>query len=203
MSPLAEVERCYDNIRSNGPLRSHLEEGLAGSYYGQNLFGANELYAACRLSRPKVVVETGVAAGYSSAYLLQALEDENFGHLYSIDIGRNEFDDVILPVDRKIGWLVPTSLRSRWTLNIGSSSEMLEPLLEKLGEINLFYHDSEHSYENMTFEFETVWSHLSAPGIILADNADWNKSFTDFCRRKGVKVVRVMLGLWGARKDRD
>lgn len=200
-SRLGDVERCYLDISANETLRSRLEEETGSYFYGQNMFGANEIYAISRLSRPNVVVETGVAAGYSSAFILQALRDNDLGHLYSIDIGKREFDDVTLPTDREIGWLVPHTLRRRWTLNIGSSSEKLKPLLDRLGEINLFYHDSEHSYENMMFEFETAWEHLSTPGIILADNADWNKSFRDFCLEKRLKVVRVMLGLWGARKD--
>jgi Methyltransferase domain len=199
--PLNQVERFYQEIQSNRTLRSSLEEGLNASYYGQNQFAASELYVICRLLRPSVVVETGVAAGYSSTFILQALQDAGYGHLYSIDIGKGEFDGVALPPKQKIGWLVPASLRSRWTLNIGSSSEMLKPLLQRLGEINLFYHDSDHSYQNMTFEFETAWKHLSTPGIILSDDIDWNKSFSDFCERKKMKAVRVMLGLGAARKD--
>lgn len=201
MSPLAEVERCYKDIHSNKILYSHLEDELAGSFYGQNMFGASELYAICRLLKPKAVLETGVAAGYSSAFILQALQDNEFGHLYSIDIGKTEFDDVTLPAGREIGWLVPSSLRRDWTLKIGASSQILKPLLDQVGEISVFYHDSEHSYRNMTFEFETVWRHLTNPGILLADNADWNTSFADFCKRRGLKVLRVMLGLWGARKE--
>jgi predicted O-methyltransferase YrrM len=43
------------------------------------------LYAICRILLPRIVVETGVASGFSSASMLQALEDNEVGELYSID----------------------------------------------------------------------------------------------------------------------
>ncbi|MFC1897710.1 hypothetical protein ACFLX8_04000 [Chloroflexota bacterium] len=44
------------------------------------------LYALCRQLRPDVVVETGIASGVSSSYILCALEENKDGQLYSIDI---------------------------------------------------------------------------------------------------------------------
>jgi predicted O-methyltransferase YrrM len=44
-----------------------------------------QLYALCRYLRPKVIVETGVGLGTSSLFILQALEDNGEGTLYSID----------------------------------------------------------------------------------------------------------------------
>src|SRR2546429_265801 len=44
-------------------------------------------YAAIRAFAPEIVVETGVANGVSSSYLLLALEMNGQGRLYSIEIG--------------------------------------------------------------------------------------------------------------------
>ena len=44
-------------------------------------------YAAIRSLRPEVVVETGVANGVSTAYLLLALDQNGKGILHSIEIG--------------------------------------------------------------------------------------------------------------------
>ena len=60
----------------------------------------------------------------------------------------------------------------------------LEPLLQKLGSTDLFLHDSEHSYENMMFEFETTWPFLRRGGILLADDVTANNAFADFVRTK-------------------
>jgi len=43
------------------------------------------IYGLCKIMKPDVVVETGVAYGQSSSYILQALKENNNGILYSID----------------------------------------------------------------------------------------------------------------------
>ena len=42
---------------------------------------------------------------------------------------------------------IPPELKQRWTLILGRSQEELPPLLERLGTIDSFMHDSEHSFE--------------------------------------------------------
>jgi len=44
------------------------------------------LYVLCRTTKPAVVVETGVASGTSSSYILRALDRNSQGRLYSIDV---------------------------------------------------------------------------------------------------------------------
>lgn len=48
------------------------------------------VYAIVRVLKPEIVVETGVASGLSSAYILQALEENRKGKLYSIDLPARE-----------------------------------------------------------------------------------------------------------------
>jgi len=125
------------------------------------------LYIAVRILRPSTVVETGVASGRSSAAILQALADNNKGILYSIDLdqkfagmpeeyitetGRTEFKGFV-PHGKKPGWLIPDALKNRWELILGDSKIELPKLVSRLEEIDVFYHDSEHSYDNMLFEF--------------------------------------------------
>jgi cephalosporin hydroxylase len=44
------------------------------------------LYALVRARRPQIVIETGVAKGASSAFILLAMRENRWGHLYSIDL---------------------------------------------------------------------------------------------------------------------
>jgi predicted O-methyltransferase YrrM len=44
------------------------------------------LYVLCRASKPGVFVETGVAGGMSSSYILRALDKNAYGKLFSIDV---------------------------------------------------------------------------------------------------------------------
>jgi predicted O-methyltransferase YrrM len=43
-------------------------------------------YILMRKIKPKIVVETGVSFGITSSFILQAMEENGFGTLYSIDL---------------------------------------------------------------------------------------------------------------------
>ncbi len=154
------------------------------------------LYGLVRERQPEVLVETGVGNGVSTTALLAALDANESGRLYSIDwpehVGSNgDFwpgkKGAVVPRGRESGWLVPPELRGRWELTTGRSQDALPPLLDRLGQIDFFLHDGEHSYECMTFEFELAWQHLRPTGILVVDDGDWNDSlehFADKVRRE-------------------
>jgi hypothetical protein len=81
------------------------------------------LYVIIRTVKPTVVIETEVAAGVSSTYILYALEHNHDGTLYSIDIRARSFDGI--NILGEVGWFIPKSLRYRWKLLIGSSKKVL------------------------------------------------------------------------------
>ncbi len=83
--------------------------------------------------------------------------------------------------DRVSGWAIPQRIRSRLTLVEGRSAEILPDLVNKFN-VDLFLHDSDHSYENMTLELETVLAHLNPRGLMLADDADIHPGFSNFCQ---------------------
>jgi cephalosporin hydroxylase len=67
----------------------------------------------------------------------------------------------------------------------------LPKLLRELEQIDVFVHDSEHSYEMMMFEFCLSWKHLKQGGYIVCDDHDWNDAFHDFAKAKGLTKYRV------------
>ncbi|MCI4364106.1 MAG: class I SAM-dependent methyltransferase [Thermoplasmata archaeon] len=174
-----------------------LGAGLRGASFAERLLtlwgpslANQELYLLVRSARPPVVVETGVASGISSTIILEALRRNGAGRLYSIDLpsrgsegylnSDGQREGVFLAAERAPGWLVPEELRSNWELLLGRSQEQLLPLLERLGEVGLFFHDSEHSTDTMRFEFESAWPHLFAGGFLYADDVTWNSAFATF-----------------------
>ena len=164
---------------------------------------AEVYYTSARLMRPRTIVETGVQAGISSAFLLQALEKNKSGMLYSIDLPDEDILTMIPSRDRcgmSSGWLVPKSLRNRWKLMLGKSQDKLEPLLDELGEVDLFLHDSDHTYENMIYEFEVAWNHLNPNGLLLSDDVWFNHAFNDFAKKIGAQPVRILHYVAGLRK---
>jgi predicted O-methyltransferase YrrM len=156
--------------------------------------GQEYLYFLVRMFRPSVVVETGVFRGISSSFILQGLEDNSQGRLYSVDLPSASYiispqgstalapavDASPLKKTEAPGFAIPNELRNRWTLLLGDSRKELPKLLNQVGPIDLFYHDSEHTYEHMTWEFGQAIEHLRPTGILTSDDIGWNSAFKDF-----------------------
>jgi cephalosporin hydroxylase len=151
------------------------------------------LYCLVRLEKPAVVVETGVEHGMSSWLLLEAMERNGKGLLHSIDLPNHE--EVVdsagrvqrntIPRGHQPGWLIPDRLRSRWTLHLGDAKQLLPQVMDHLKQADFFIHDSLHSYEHMTFEFNAAWPYLRKGGLLLSDDVGWNNSFRDFAAKVG------------------
>jgi predicted O-methyltransferase YrrM len=144
-------------------------------------------YLACRLLEPDEVLETGVAYGVSSAFMLKALDQNGRGTLHSVDLPplRREYE-------RFWGVAVPDDgLRERWQLHRGSSRRVLPGLLHGIGVADLFVHDSLHTRRNMRREFDAAWTHLRPGGILLADDVERNRAFADL-RLKDPSLWRVV-----------
>src|SRR3989442_14227021 len=90
------------------------------------------LYHVVRLLRPERVLETGVASGVSSLFVLKALSDHSKGSLLSIDLPNADPGAQILPGSAS-GWIVPASLRSRWDLGVGDSRVLMPEVLAQFG----------------------------------------------------------------------
>ncbi len=149
------------------------------------------LYVMMRVIQPKIIVETGVASGASSSFLLKALQKNNSGHLHSIDLPASPENDpdVRLPEYKKPGWLVDDELKDRWTYHEGKSSDLLKPLLEKLSNIDMFIHDSLHTYENMKFEYTTAWPYIKNNGFLASDDIKWNPAFLELIKEKNPSKI--------------
>lgn len=141
--------------------------------------------AIVRLTKPSVVVETGVARGYSSATILAALLANGRGHLHSVDLPALEVD-----AGTFVGSAVAEPLRERWTLHLGPSRHVLPKLLSQTSPIDMFIHDADHTYESQMEEFRTVWPHLRQGGILVADDIG-NPAFTEFAVSVGAKPTLV------------
>ena len=197
----ADIRRFLGEPAATAAFRQHIlgseETFRRASIASAALHGKKVLiqYAVVRALQPTVVVETGVAGGVSSAYLLLALQRNGRGILHSIDCN----DQAYLLENQTVGWIVPDWLRSRWHLHLGDASELLAALLRELGEIDVFIHDSLHSYEQMNLEFHVAYPHLRPGGLLLADDALWNSAFPEFAHEVS-GVARTIRGVGVLRK---
>jgi hypothetical protein len=133
------------------------------------------IWCLIRHMKPKKIVETGVAHGVTSRFILEALRRNGDGHLWSIDLP---------PVERvwreQIGAAVGDGYKDRWSYIAGSSRRHLPELLSRLGEIDLFIHDSLHSERNVRFELDLAWAVVPPNGALVVDDVDANWGFQSF-----------------------
>lgn len=157
------------------------------------------LYGAVRIARPKLVLETGVFDGMSSALVLRAMERNATGTLISVDLPAREMiadatDRMLegaLPQGCDPGWIVPQGLRSRYHLHLGDSKQLLPPLLQKCGQVDVFLHDSLHTYQHQFFEYQIAWPYLIPGGLLLSDDIFWSRAFHRFARRQHVAYLNA------------
>jgi hypothetical protein len=133
------------------------------------------IWCLTRHLKPRNVVETGVAHGVTSRFILEALERNGVGHLWSIDLP---------PLEKvwqeQVGIAVGGRYPDRWSYIEGSSRLRLPKLLSRVGQIDLFIHDSQHSERNVRFELDRAWASLRPGGALVVDDVDANWGFRSF-----------------------
>lgn len=140
----------------------------------------NVVGAVVKLTRPATVVETGVAMGMTSAVILNALAENDRGHLYSIDLPALQ-----AKADDFVGRAVPQRLRGRWTLELGPSRQLLPALAERAAPIDVSLHDADHSHDGQLEEYSTVWPHLRPGGVLVSDDVR-GPAFVEFAGEVGM-----------------
>ena len=197
---------CLHNFLSERFL-DHLKEKGFADHDGVRLV----LYAIVRAYKPEIVVETGVAHGVTSAFMLCAMHENGKGHLYSIDLppyvaytkierggGKVLEDGQKHWINEKyaVGDFIPEYLKDRWTLIPGDAKKELPKLLKKLNKISIFFHDSLHTYEHMKFEYETAWPYITKDGFLLSHDVLWNGAFLKFSKKVNKKYsIYYSLGV--------
>ena len=137
------------------------------------------VWCAVLHTRPEVVIETGVAHGVTSRIVLEALAQNDLGHLWSIDLP--------FPFDPRLhaetGVAVTDACRARWSYMEGSSRQRLPPLVAEVGHVEVFIHDSLHTAKNTVFEMEQAASAMPPGGVMLVDDIKMHEGFATFARR--------------------
>jgi predicted O-methyltransferase YrrM len=134
------------------------------------------LYSLVRCLRPRAVLETGVADGRSSCIILQAMAKNGVGVLYSVD------------VSSEVGSLVSDEMGDRWHLKLLGRDVRrdLQAIVNDMPEIDIFIHDSDHSYLWQLFEYRVALGKIqSKMGLICSDDVDKSYLYTCPARQGG------------------
>lgn len=181
--PCAETDRLDALMTDIGSrlVASGLATGryTYGWYSDADISLARALWCTARHVRPDVVIETGVAHGVTSRIILEAMNQNDLGHLWSIDLPH--------PLDRQlhaeIGVAVTEDCRPRWTYLEGASKRQLPALVSQVGHVDVFIHDSLHTAKNTLFEMERAASAMRAGGVMLIDDIKSHLGFATFAKR--------------------
>jgi predicted O-methyltransferase YrrM len=169
-------------------LEVHAEKILCGIKYELGGGGVYPfLYYITRYLNAKCIVETGVAAGYSSYAFLAAIKKNGKGRLYSSD-----FPYFRLPhPERYIGIVVEESLKDNWELFIDGDEINLPKIMSAIREVDVFHYDSDKSYAGRKFAMAMIEERLSKGAIVLMDDIQDNSFFHDYVIQRQIPVWSV------------
>ncbi len=180
----AELQQYRRDLRASSLPDTLLERG-AGLAFTRELPQGALLYLLVRAARPKVVIETGVRPGYSTAWILAGLSENGSGTLTSLGPGPVAGRSTGVQ-DVGVGQFVPPSLRSRWTLALGNTPDRVRELLASAGRVDLFLYDNGPDLARARFELRAAWETLSPEGVLLAHHIDANVAWSELCQGQGL-----------------
>jgi predicted O-methyltransferase YrrM len=151
-----------DNVRvgkgGNSPMGRMLDHPL----HYQSLLG--EIVVK---ERPLIMIETGIESGFSTEHFLTSMDRAGAGHLFSCDPCPSGFYDAN-PISHP-----------RFTFIRRRSYEALDEIFALTKRVDLFLHDSDHSFACQTFEYEWAIRHVRPGGIIASDDTGWSDTTPD------------------------
>jgi len=132
---------------------------------------------------PSVVVETGVAHGKSTRGILDALVENRgvdpssaLGILHSFEVDPRTKTEQL-------------SSYPNWRFHLLDRGLGFEAAIAEIGPIDMFVHDSDHSYENQMKEYQSAWRVLKPGGVLVSDDVNWSWAFRDFSVEVGVSPI--------------
>jgi len=150
----------------------HLDAARPSGLYGFPPMDLKTLYALVWAYEPRIVVETGTASGMSATAILSYLTTRDDTRLYTIDVEGPKRDDY--------GFLIPQAFRSHVEIRLQKDEPILPALLEELGQVDLFYHDSVHTVQHMRWEYEAAWPYIRPGGCLASHDVFMTTAFDDF-----------------------
>lgn len=183
-SILKEIENEYSELETELARRYETMERQLNYplWYSVERETSFLIYAVCRLNSPANVLETGVADGRSSFFWLRAMMKNGKGKLNSVDVSED------------VGQLLQEEEKNYWSLHILKAPQRasFNRMLDSIAPLDIFFHDSDHTYGWQIFEYRVALKKISPDGIFLSDDVDHNLAFFDLCKANDRKPFLLM-----------
>jgi len=177
----AGVETLFAEIEGDAGFQRHVQDGMKRHLPGVGHVGIGRRlgwYAATRILKPKIVVETGVDYGLGACVLCAALLRNAADGFPGRYIG--------LEIRREAGQLFTGPLAEFGRIDYGDSMETLAALDDV---IDLFISDSDHSLDFEEREYQVLTPKLSAGAVILSDNSHFSPMLAKYSEREQRKFL--------------
>lgn len=138
------------------------------------------LYFLTKLKKPNCIVETGVAAGFSSQMFLKAIAENRQGTLYSSDLVYFRLKNP----QRYVGILVEDELKKNWKLFMEGDKINIPKIKKEVSQIDIFHYDSDKSYSGRVFALNQLENLFTADTVIVFDDIQDNSHFHDYVHEK-------------------
>lgn len=183
----AEDERLWTRVVADmDVMAADARKRLSSVRYDLGGGGAYPLLAfLVRQRQPEVVVESGVAAGWSSRAILESMVLAGRGTLYSSDFPYFRIADG----DRYVGWVVPDQLRQHWILDTRGDRVALPAIVARAREIHLVHYDSDKTYGGRKFAMECLAPALAPSAVIVMDDIQDNLFFAEWVEELKLEPV--------------
>lgn len=136
-----------------------------------NVDVANAYYSMTKMWRPNLVVEIGCFIGFSSLHIAQAVKDQGFGRMISIDAFDWEVDAGCGMENRQIvaeRYRKKAGLEDVLTYVKGYSTAVYPQLRSEIEhKIDLLFIDGDHSVNGVVADFNTYYQDVRVGGYIV------------------------------------
>ena len=141
----------------------------------------NLIYFLTRQFKPEIILETGVAAGYSSCAFLEAINKNKTGKLFSSDF---PYFRIPNPV-KYVGILVDKKYKKNWELFLDGDERNVIKIKKRLKKkIDFIHYDSDKTYEGKKNFFNSINSFLKKNTIIIIDDIQDDNFFLEYISNK-------------------
>lgn len=173
------TKQYFDEIESDIKFLSYLQLRISllkrKNELPRKIFFARRLgwYALVRILKPEVVVETGTDKGLGTLVIAQALKRNGSGVIYTLD------------KDPFAGALIDEEYWENIKILRGDSLQNLTTIKN----VDIFIHDSDHSFDHETAEYESIAQNLTSKAIVLSDNSEHNSALLEWSTRNNRNFV--------------